>query len=63
MLSKQGYIYCNIVEATLLVVVLLKQYYSSYNVADSSYSGLKILRSMLFALENCQSNTVLLEYH
>ena len=63
MLSKQGYIYCNIAEATLLVVVLLKQYYSSYNVADSSYSGLKILRSMLFALENCQSNTVLLEYH
>ena len=63
MLLKQGYICCHIAEPNLLVVVLLKQYYSSYNVADSSYSGLKILRSMLFALENCQSNTVLLEYH
>ena len=47
MLSKQGYICCNFPEATLLVVVLLKQYYSSYNVADSKCSDLKIIESML----------------
>ena len=63
MLSKQGYICCNIAEATLLVVVLLKQYYSSYNVADSKCSGLKIIESMSFVSKNCQSNTILLEYH
>ena len=62
-LSKQSYICCNIAEAALLVVVLLKQYYSSYNVADSRFSGLKIIVSMLFVSENCQSNVVLLEYH
>ena len=63
MLSKQGYICCNIAEATLLVVVLLKQYNCSYNVADSKCSGLKIIESMSFVSENCHSNTVLLEYH
>ena len=63
MLLKQGYICCNIAEPNLLVVVLLKQYYSSYNVADSRCSGLKIIGSMLLVSENCQSNTVLLEYH
>ena len=47
MLLKQGYICCNIAEPNLLVVVLLKQYYSSYNVADSKCSGLKIIESML----------------
>ena len=63
MLSKQSYICYNIAEGMLLVLVLLKQYYSSYNIADSRFSGLKIIGSMLFVLENCQSNTVLLEYH
>ena len=43
MLSKQGYICGNIAEVTLLVVVLLKQYYSSYNLADSKCSSLKII--------------------
>ena len=47
MLSKQGYISCNIAEATPLALVLLKQYYSSYKVADSKCSGLKIIESML----------------
>ena len=63
MLSKQSYICRNIAEAALLVVLLLKQYYSSYNVADSRCSGLKIIGSMLFVSENCQSNTAFLEYH
>ena len=64
MLSKHSYICCsNIAEATLFVVVLLKQYYSYDSVADSSCSGLKIIGSMLFASENCKSNTVLLEYY
>ena len=63
MLSKQGYICFNIAEATLLVVALLKQYYSPYSVANSSCSGFKIIGSMLFVSGNCQSNTILLEYH
>ena len=63
MLSKQGHICCNIAEVMLIVVVLLKQYYSSYNIANSRCSGLKVIGSMLFVSENCQSNTVLLEYH
>ena len=61
MLSKQSFICCNIAEVTLLVVVLLKQYYSSYNVIDSRCSSLKIIWSMLFVSENCHTNTVLLE--
>ena len=63
MLSKQGYIRCSIAKVTLLVVVLLKQYYSSYNIAKSRCSGLKTIGSMLFVSENCKSSTVLLEYH
>ena len=63
MLSKQGYTCCNIAEATLLVAVLLKQYYSSYNVANSRWHSLKIIGSMLLVSENCRSNAVLLEYH
>ena len=46
MLSKQGYICCSIAKVTLLVVVLLRQYYSSYNIANSRRSGLK-------TIENC----------
>ena len=46
MLSRQGYICCNIAEAMLIVVGLLKQYYSSYNVADSKCYGFKIIESM-----------------
>ena len=60
MLSKKSYIWCNIGKATLLVVVLLKHFYSSYNVADSKCYGLKIIGSMLFVSGNCQSNTGLL---
>ena len=60
--TKQGYSCCNIAEATLLVLVL-KQYYSSHNVTDSTCSGLKMIGSMLFVSENCQSSTILLEYH
>ena len=49
MLSKQGYqsICCNIAEATLLVVVLLKQYYTPYDVANSNCSGLEMIESIL----------------
>ena len=60
-LSKQSYICCNIAEA--MPLVLLKQYYSFYNIADSRCSSTKIIGSMLFVSENCQSNAVLLEYH
>ena len=63
MLSNQGYICRNIAEATLVVAVLLKQYYSFYNVANPSCSGLKIIESMLFVPENCQSDTILPERH
>ena len=63
MLSKQGYICCSIAKVTLLVVVLLRQYYSSYNIANSRCSGLKTIGSTLFVSENCQSNTLFLEYH
>ena len=41
MLSKKSYIWCNIGKATLLVVVLLKHFYSSDNIADSKCYGLK----------------------
>ena len=53
----------HILPISILYTAMLSKQGYTYNVADSSYSGLKILRSMLFALENCQSNTVLLEYH
>ena len=43
MVSKQGYICCSIAKVTPLVVVLLRQYYSSYNIANSRCSGLKTI--------------------
>ena len=61
--NKAGYIFCNIAEATLLDVVLLKHYYSSYNGADSLCSDFKIIESMVFVSEDSQGNTILLEYH
>ena len=61
MLSKQGYICCDIAEATLLVVVLLKQYYFSFNVADSKCSGFKGCVRYIFASLFCMSKKELFQ--
>ena len=55
-------IFVVILRSNVILIVLLKQYYSSYNIAHSRCSGLKTIGSVLFGSENCQSNTVLLEY-
>ena len=49
--QSQGYICCNIAKVTLLVAVLLKQYYYSHNIDNSRCSGLKIIKSILFVSE------------
>ena len=59
----QSRVCCSIAKVTLLVAVLLRQYYSSYSIANSRCSGLKAIGSILFVSENFQSSTVLLEYH
>ena len=51
---------CNITEATLFVVMLLKQYYSSYGVLGSNCYGLKIIGLVLLVLENCQRTEAML---
>ena len=41
MLSKESYVCCNAAEATLLVVVLLKQYFSSVKTKTNPNSGVE----------------------